>query len=262
MTEFDTVLHGLDWADICVQLDAEGYALLPGLLGADAARRLARQISAQGTHRVALESCDLGRGELFYFGAGLPAWLKQWRVALYYHLAAIANRWNETLGVAHRYPAELEEFLSQGRSPDKNAPAGGSGPRVAGERGGDSLRRNRKAGQMRAQSHLSRLGVEGHVSLHQRNDGEQVFPLQIIMLLSEPGADFQGGEFVLTEQRPRMQSRPAVLPLGFGDAAIIATAERPFKGAKGYYRVNLKHAISRVRQGERIGLELSFHDAP
>ena len=138
------------------------------------------------------------------------------------------------MGVDHRYPAELEDFL----------------------------RRNQKAGQTRAQSHMSRLGVEDHVSLHQRNDGEQVFPMQIVAVLSEPGAEFQGGEFVMTEQRPRMQSRPSVLPLKLGDAAIIATAERPFKGTKGYYRVNLKHAISRVRKGERIGLELSFHDAP
>jgi len=233
MTAFDTALDRLDWADIGSQLDAEGYAMLPGLFSADAARRLARQTHAWGTSRVALESDDLGRGELFYFDAVMPAPLEHWRPAFYRRLAVIANRWNETLGIAYRYPAGLDEFLL----------------------------RNRKAGQVRAQSHLSRLGVEDHVSLHQRNDGEQVFPLQIVVLLSEAGTDFQGGEFVMTEQRPRMQSRPAVLPLGLGDAAIIATAERPLKGTKGYYRVNLKHAISRVRKGERIGLELSFHDA-
>jgi len=137
------------------------------------------------------------------------------------------------MGIDHRYPAELEDFL----------------------------RHNQKAGQTRAQSHLSRLGLEDHVSLHQRNDGEQVFPMQIVAVLSEPGTDFRGGEFVMTEQRPRMQSRPMVLPLKLGDAAIITVAERPFKVTKGYYRVNLKHAIGRVRKGERIGLELSFHDA-
>lgn len=234
MTAFDTTLDRLDWVDICLQLDADGFAVLPGLLGTDVARGLAQKTSATGTSRVTLESDDLGRGELLYFGAGLPAPLEQWRTALYRRLVIIANRWNETLGVDHRYPAELDEFL----------------------------RRNRKAGQTRAQSHLSRLGVEDHVSLHQRNDGEQVFPMQIVAVLSEPGADFQGGEFVMTEQRPRMQSRPAVLPLRLGDVAVIATAGRPFKGTKGYYRVNLKHAVSRVRKGERIGLELSFHDAP
>lgn len=238
MTAHDTTLDRLDWADIALQLGAEGYAVLPNLLGVDVARNLAqsltRQAAAPGIQRVPLESEALGHGELFYFGAAMPAPLEMWRTALYHRLVGIANRWNETLGVAHRYPAELDEFV----------------------------RRNRKAGQTRAQSHLSRLGAEDHVSLHQRNNGSQVFPLQIIAVLSEPGVDFQGGEFVMTEQRPRMQSRPAVLPLKLGDAAIITTAERPFKGTKGYYRVNLKHAISRVRQGERVGMELSFHDAP
>lgn len=233
MTPLHATLDRLNWVDICLQLDAEGYALLPGLLSTDVARSLARQTKASGASRVTLESSDLGRGELFYFGAGMPAPLEQWRTALYHRLVVVANRWNETLGVDHRYPAEMADFLQ----------------------------RNQKPGQTRAQSHMSRLGVEDHVSLHQRNDGEQVFPMQIVAVLSEPGADFRGGEFVMTEQRPRMQSRPMVLPLKLGDAAIITTAERPFKGTKGYYRVNLKHAISRVRQGERIGLELSFHDA-
>ena len=118
-------------------------------------------------------------------------------------------------------------------------------------------RRARQGGQ----SHLSRLGVEDYLPLHQRNAGGQVFPMQVVALLSEPGKDFDGGEFVMTEQRPRMQSRPMVLPLGLGDAAIIGTAERPFKGTRGHYRVNLKHAVSRVRSGERVGLELTFHDA-
>nr|WP_242702663.1 2OG-Fe(II) oxygenase [Achromobacter sp. SD115] len=224
----------MDWEALRAQLDADGYALLPGLLDASSARGLAHSVSAGDSRRVTLESAELGRGELFYFDKAMPAPLQNWRSGFYRRLAPIANRWQEILGVAHRYPDELDEYL----------------------------RHNRDAGQMRAQSCLVRLGVEDHVSLHQRIEGSQVFPLQIIALLSEPGADFQGGEFVLTEQRPRMQSRPTVLPLKLGDVAIIATAERPFKGAKGYYRVNLKHAISRVRMGERNGLELSFHDAP
>jgi uncharacterized protein len=234
MTSPNTTIDRLDWAGIAAQLDAEGYAMLPGFLGLDAARNLVRQGTTSDAIRVPLASSDLGSGELLYFGSVLPAPLETWRTALYRHLATIANRWKETLGADGRYPAELEDFL----------------------------RRNQKAGQTQAQSHLSRLGVEDHVSLHQRKDGEHVFPMQIVALLSEPDADFQGGEFVMTEQRPRMQSRPLVLPLKLGDAAIIATAERPFKGTKGYYRVNLKHAISRVRKGERIGLELTFHDAP
>lgn len=238
MASLDATLDRLNWTDIGLQLDAEGYAVLPSLLGADVARDLARglaqQAMAPGARRVSLESSDWGRGELFHFDAGMPAPLEPWRTALYRRLVAIANRWNEALGVAQRYPAALEDFL----------------------------RHNHKAGQTRAQSHLSRLGVEDHVALHQRNDGAQVFPLQIVAVLSKPGTDFQGGEFVMTEQRPRMQSHPMVLPLQLGDVAVIATAQRPFKGTQGYHRVNLKHAVSRVRQGERIGLELLFHDAP
>lgn len=233
MASLEAMLDCINWMDISLQLDAEGYAVLPGLLGADVARGLAQQISAAGANRVTLESSDLGRGELFYFALGMPAPLERLRTALYLRLVVIANRWNEILGVAHRYPVELEDFL----------------------------RCNQKVAQTRAPSHLSRLGIGEYVSLHQRNNGEQVFPMQVVAVLSEPGADFQGGEFVTTEQRPRMQSRPMVLPLKLGDAAIITTAERPVKGTKDYHRVNLKHAISRVRKGERIGLELSFHDA-
>ncbi|WP_408164310.1 2OG-Fe(II) oxygenase [Caballeronia jiangsuensis] len=138
------------------------------------------------------------------------------------------------MDVEYRYPAELEEFL----------------------------RLNRTAGQVQQLSHLNRLGAGDYLALHQSSEGDHVFPLQVVALLSEPGKDFHGGEFVLTEQRPRMQSRPMVLPLGLGDMAIISTAHKPFRGTKGFYRVNLKHAISRVHRGERVGVALSFHDAP
>lgn len=223
----------LDWADIANQLDREGYAMLPGLLSTGTVCDLRRHVEIlSAAHRVPLALDGMGHGELFYF-ADLPAPLDAWRTDFYRHLAIVANRWNETLGVGNRYPKELSDFLQ----------------------------RNREAGRARGQSHLSRLGVQGYLPLHRRNLGDPVFPLQIVALLSEPGRDFLGGEFVMTEQRPRMQSRPMVLPLELGDAAIIATAERPFKGAKGYYSVNLKHAVSRVRKGERIGLELAFHDA-
>ena len=235
MTSSDANIEHLDWAGIAGQLDMEGYAMLPGMLDAQAVRDLKRRTEIMGAaRRVPLASDDVGRGELFYFADDPPAPLQAWRADFYRHLARIANRWNETLRIGDRYPREL----------------------------GDFLRRNREAGQTRGQSHLSRLGVDDYLPLHQRSAGGQVFPLQIVALLSEPEEDFQGGEFVMTEQRPRMQSRPMVLPLKRGDAAIIGTAERPFKGASGYYRVNLKHAVSRVRGGERIGLELFFHDAP
>ncbi|WP_088159647.1 2OG-Fe(II) oxygenase [Achromobacter xylosoxidans] len=234
MTAFETRLDRLDWTDIGSRLDAEGHAVLPGLLDAELARSLATRADAPDARRVSLASGGLGRGDLYCFDAGMPPPLEQWRAALYRRLVVHANRWNELLDVHARYPDELEDFLQ----------------------------RNRDAGQARAQSLLSRLGVEDYMALHQRNEGLQVFPMQVVALLSEPGDGFQGGEFVMTEQRPRMQSRPLVASLGFGDVAIIATGERPFHGAKGYYRVNLKHAVSRVRKGVRIGLELFFHDAP
>jgi len=234
MTSCATAIDRLDWKGIAARLDIDGYAALPGLLSPKQAHALALQVATpDALRRVALASDKLGRGELFYFGRQLPTLLADWRVALYRHLTPIANYWNETLGISYRYPAELDEFLL----------------------------RNRQAGQLRPISHLNLLGEADYLALHQRRDGEHAFPLQVVGLLAEPGRDFCGGEFVMTEQRPRMQSRPMVLPLKFGDMAIIGAAQRPFKGSKGYYRVNLKHAISRVRGGERIGLELSFHDS-
>lgn len=226
-------LDYLDWTAIALQLDGEGYVLLPGFLSEGTARDVARRAEGKGvSRRASLASMGLGRGELLYPGDVLSILVEMWRAAFYPHLAVIANRWNEILGVDERYPMALVEYL----------------------------RWNRKVGQTQAQSHVNRLGVDDHVLLHQCSNDEQVFPLQIVGLLSEPGADYEGGEFVMTEQRPRMQSRPMVLPLKLGDIAIITTAGRPFKGTKGYYRVNLRHAISRVRKGKRVGLELSFHD--
>lgn len=229
----EITLNNLDWDETGRQLDADGYAILSGLLSADAASHLARDISAPGLRKVTLGSNDLGSGDLLYFDAELPASLESLRSALYRHLAPIANRWNDILGINSHYPAEFPKFRQ----------------------------RNRDAGQTQPQSHLTFLAEGDYVSLHQRGSGAQVFPLQIVAVLSDPDTDFQGGEFVTTEQRPRMQSRPGVLPLKLGDIAIISTAERPFKGTKGYYRVNLKHAVSRLHGGERIGLELFFHDA-
>lgn len=235
MTSFTSAVEKLDWEKIAHQLNVEGYAVLPGLLTPASVQTLADQIDTNATLcRVPLATCDLGRGDLHVFEGSLSEPLGVGRATFYEYLAPIANRWNETLGVDYRYPASLDDFLQ----------------------------RNQDAGQMRTLTYLSRLGESDYLALHQRSDGEHVFPMQIVALLSAPGEDFTGGEFVMTEQRPRMQSRPMVLPLRLGDAAIITTAQRPFKGSKGYYRVNLKHAISRVRSGKRIGLELSFHDAP
>jgi uncharacterized protein len=234
MTFPATPIDKLDWPAIAAQLDSEGYAVLPRLLAVDHARELAARASAANPlRRVSLESLDLGRGDLLYFNASLPQPWAQWRTDFYRRLAPLADRWNEALNVAYRYPAEFGPFLE----------------------------RNREADQTQPQSHMNRLRAGDYQGLHQRSEGEPVFPFQIVALLSEPGKDFTGGELVMTEQRPRMQSRPIVVPLGCGDAAVITTAQKPFKGTSGYYRVNLKHAISRVREGERIGVELSFHDA-
>ncbi|MFT3801278.1 MAG: 2OG-Fe(II) oxygenase [Burkholderiaceae bacterium] len=236
-------IDGLDWADIATQLDGEGHALLPGLLCgmSDSLRSTARDRAPMrglfqqdapipDASRARAAPSDRRHGEQLYFDAGLPAPLDTWRSAFYRHLAVIANRWSEMLGVDDRHPPELGEFL----------------------------RRDHDAGRARARSHLNRLGVDEDIALHRCDDGEPVFPMRIVALLSEPGVDFLGGEFVMVEQRPRMQSRPIVVPLGFGDAAIIAAAERPVRGARGVYRVSLTNGIGRVRQGERIGLELSF----
>jgi len=229
----DVVIDGLDWPGIAAQLDAEGYALLPQWLTPDQARSLGRHAAA--LERASLAHAGLGQGSLHYFPADLPAPLAAWRSDLYRRLAPIANRWSDRLGSAYRYPGELAPFLRSGR----------------------------QAGQAHALTHLCQLREDDYVALHQRNEGAHVFPLQLVALLAEPGRDFTGGEFVMTEQRPRMQSRPMVLPLRLGDAALIATAHRPVRGASGAdYRVSLKHAISRVLGGSRIGLELSFHNAP
>jgi hypothetical protein len=197
----------LDWAGIGAQLDQEGHAILPGFLSEDQVRHMTNQGSSPDM------DADL-------------------RVAFYEHLVPMANRWNDVLGVPHRYPPMLD------------------------------ARHKLKAGQARAHSSISRLREGDYQALHQWGEGDHAFPLQLTALLSEPGQDFTGGEFVMTEQRPRMQSRPIVLPLHKGDLAIVTTAKRPHKGTRDYYRVNLKHAVSRVRSGERIGWELLFHDTP
>ncbi len=229
-----------DWTDLAKQLDAEGFAVIADVLSPDLHQTLHRQMQ----HHCCVQSVAFpaenqpsgsgGKIGIFPLDEPLVAELANLRAALYPHLVPVANRWNQLMDIPCRYPLRLETFMEQ----------------------------NQNAGQRRPLSHVSLLRDTGFVSLHQRTEGELVFPLQIVGLLTEPGRDFQGGEFVMTEQRPRMQSRPLVIPLGKGDIAIIATAHRPYKGSKGYYRVNSRHAISRVLSGERIGFELSFHNAP
>jgi hypothetical protein len=225
----------LDWRGIAARLDADGCATTGPLLSASECRSLA---SAYGTHalfrsRVVMGRHGFGRGEYQYFAYPLPAAIDALRNALYPHLVGIANRWNQAMGVDVRYPADHASFLA----------------------------RCHQAGQDRPTPLLLQYGPGDYNCLHQDLYGEHVFPLQVAILLSEPGADFTGGEFVLTEQRPRMQSRPEVVSLRQGEGAIFAVNQRPVQGARGPYRVTMRHGVSRLHTGHRHTLGIIFHDA-
>ncbi|WP_137820333.1 2OG-Fe(II) oxygenase [Pseudomonas sp. 2FG] len=228
-------IEALDWQRICADLDAQGHALLECLLSPDECAALAELYPQEHRFRsrVVMARHGFGRGEYQYFSYPLPEMIAGLRTTLYPHLAPIANRWNQALGIAVSYPAQHAEFIA----------------------------RCHAAGQLRPTPLLLQYGVDDYNCLHQDLYGEQVFPLQVAILLSEPGRDFTGGEFVLTEQRPRMQSRPEVLPLKQGDAVIFAVHQRPVQGTRGTYRVNLRHGVSRLRSGQRHTLGVIFHDA-
>jgi uncharacterized protein len=224
----------IDWAQAENELDTQGCAVLKGLLSPDECRTLAALYpdDAHFRSRIVMGRHGFGRGEYKYFSYPLPDLIEGLRPALYARLQGIANRWNEAMGIEIRYPEGHEAFL----------------------------KRCHAAGQTRPTPLLLQYEAGDYNCLHQDLYGEH-FPLQVAILLSEPGRDFTGGEFVLTEQRPRMQSRVEVVPLMQGDAVAFAVHHRPLQGTRGAYRVNLRHGVSRVRSGHRHTLGVIFHDA-
>jgi hypothetical protein len=228
-------LDACDWPAIEADLDAQGHALLAGLLTPADCRGLAALYAhdARFRSRVTMERHGFGRGEYRYFAYPLPTPVDTLRRAAWPRLAPLANRWNEALGVTTRYPATLADYLAQCHA----------------------------HGQRRPTPLLLQYAAGDYNCLHQDLYGEHVFPLQLAVLLSAPGEDFEGGEFVLTEQRPRMQSRAQVVPLRQGDAVVFAVNQRPVRGQRGSYRVRMRHGVSTVRAGRRHVLGVIFHDA-
>lgn len=224
----------IDWAAVAADLDTHGCARIPGLLDPKACEAIAARYDGDGYRStVVMARHGFGRGEYRYYAYPLPDPVQALRTALWPPLAEIANRWNTTLGEPARYPGEHAEYLA----------------------------RCHAAGQVRPTPLVLRYGPGDYNCLHQDLYGEHVFPLQAAILLSEPGRDFEGGEFVLTEQRPRMQSRVEVVPLRQGDAVVFPVHHRPVRGGKGVYRVNMRHGVSRLRAGRRHTLGIIFHDA-
>jgi uncharacterized protein len=230
-----TRVNGLDWQQIGKNLDEQGSALLQGVLSPGECQALAALYPQESIFRsrVVMGRHGFGRGEYKYFNYPLPDLIQGLRTALYPRLAPAANRWNTAMGIEVRYPERHEDFV----------------------------RRCHDAGQKRPTPLLLQYGEGDFNCLHQDLYGEHVFPIQIAILLSEPQRDFTGGEFVLTEQRPRMQSRPEVVPLRQGDAVAFAVHHRPVHGTRGTYRVNFRHGVSRLRSGQRHTVGIIFHDA-
>jgi len=228
-------VDAIDWAQVTTDLDGQGCALLKGLLSPEDCRAIAALYpdDQRFRSRVVMGRHGFGRGEYKYFSYPLPDLIAELRPLLYARLASVANRWNEAMAIDIRYPSAHAAFL----------------------------KRCHDAGQTRPTPLLLQYEAGDFNCLHQDLYGEHVFPLQVAILLSEPGRDFSGGEFVLTEQRPRMQSRAEVVPLSQGDAVAFAVHHRPVQGTRGTYRVNLRHGVSRVRSGHRHTVGVIFHDA-
>ncbi len=227
--------HAIDWDAVGKSLDARGFAVLPQLLARAECQTVAEMYPDDRHFRshIHMARHGFGRGEYKYFSYPLPEPIARLRTTLYAPLAAIANRWQAAMGMDERFPSEHAEFL----------------------------KRCHDAGQPRPTPLLLQYVAGDYNCLHQDLYGAHVFPLQVAILLSAPGSDFTGGAFVITEQRPRMQSRASVAPLGQGDAVVFAVHHRPVAGTRGTYRVNLRHGVSEVLSGRRHTLGIIFHDA-
>jgi hypothetical protein len=228
-------IAALDWSRIASDIDVHGPAVVGPLLTARECGELVGFYDSQGLFRsrVVMAKHGFGRGEYQYFSYPLPSLISELRTALYSPLATIANRWNETMGLDIRYPRMHKAFLD----------------------------RCHLDGQTKPTPLILRYGEGDYNALHQDLYGDHVFPFQVAFLLAKPEIDFTGGEFVLTEQRPRMQSRAEVVDLAQGQGVIFPVHHRPVQGARGIYRVNMRHGVSRVRSGTRHTLGIIFHDA-
>jgi hypothetical protein len=225
----------LNWPDLLPELDERGYAVLPGLLGEPECKSVAALYADEAAFRsrVVMARHNFGRGEYKYLRYPLPPLVAELREALYSPLAPLANRWHKRLQLEPRFPAKLDAYLA----------------------------RCHAAGQRRPTPLILKYEAGDYNCLHQDLYGELVFPIQATVLLSRPGEDFTGGEFLLVEQRPRMQSKGEVVPLGRGDAVLFAVNYRPVAGTRGDYRVTMRHGVSRLRSGQRLTLGIIFHDA-
>lgn len=228
-------VNTVDWKRVSQDLDAQGSAVIERLLSPAECRAIAGLYPQDEVFRshVVMARHGFGRGEYKYFGYPLPGLIASLRTAVYPHLVPIANRWNGAMGIDVRYPEIHAAFLE----------------------------RCHQAGQVKPTPLLLQYRAGDYNCLHQDLYGEHVFPVQLAILLSEPNEDFTGGEFVMTEQRPRMQSQPIVVPLRQGNGVVFAVHNRPVEGTRGTYRVNLRHGVSRIRSGHRHTLGVIFHDA-
>lgn len=228
-------LSAIDWNSCRLDLNRQGYTIIPKLLQQIECRQLIDLWTQTNMFRkkIVMESHGYGRGEYQYFAYPLPKLITTLRTSIYPKLAEIANDWNSAMKVDVQFPATHEQFLQ----------------------------RCHDAGQVRPTPLVLKYGPGDFNCLHQDLYGEHVFPLQLATLLSEPGPDFSGGEFVLTEQRPRMQSKVMVVPLKQGDAVVFAVNNRPVKGTRGNYRVNMRHGVSEILSGNRYTAGIIFHDA-